>query len=137
MQLKADEIARIRATMEELKEHREPAGTSFYENLFRISPELRPMFREDMTGQGMKFLSTLAVIVDTIGDEARLDPKLDELGRDHAALGVRAEHYAPMREALMATMKQYLGGDFTPEVEAAWERAYGQIAGRMLAAGGG
>ena len=132
MEPSADDIARIRTTMEELRDHREPAGTDFYDNLFRIAPELGPMFREDMTGQGMKFMSTLAIIVDTMDDEAALAPKLEELGRDHAALGVEARHYAPMREALVETMKQHLGARFTPEVEAAWERAYDKIAARML-----
>ena len=43
--------------------------------------------------------------------------------------GVKAEHYAPVGEALLWTLGQGLGDGFTPEVKQAWTTAYTTLAG--------
>jgi len=134
MQLSEREIVLLRDTMAKLKAEAAPASTDFYDKLFRIAPDLRPMFGDDMEGQGMKFMSTLAVIVDAIDDEDALSDHLTRLGQGHSAFGVRAEHYTPLRQALIETMRAHLGGAFSSETEAAWTKAYDQMAERMLAA---
>lgn len=134
MDLTPDETERLKTSMAALKTGAEPAATDFYDRLFRIAPELRPMFREDMAEQGMRFMSTLGLIVDAVGDETALAEKLDALGEGHRGMGVRAEHFAPMKTALLATMHAHLGAGFTPETEAAWSKAYDQMAARMARA---
>jgi len=134
MHLSADDLTLIRSTMAELKANAEPASTDFYDRLFTIAPDLRPMFSDDLAGQGMKFMSTLSVIVDSLDDETALSPKLTQLGQGHRAFGVGEAHYAPMRQALIETMRAHIGSSFTPEAEGAWGRAYDQMAERMLAA---
>jgi hemoglobin-like flavoprotein len=46
--------------------------------------------------------------------------------------GVRAEHYAPVGQALIWTLQQGLGPDFTPEVQEAWLAAYGVLSSTMI-----
>jgi len=110
-------------------------GRIFYEHLFALAPELRPMFRSDLEGQGMKFLSTLHVLVDAFDDEEALRPQLRQLSEGHAAYGVKPEHFAPMGEALIRTMRDALGEDMPDETEQAWRRAYDQLAEEMVALG--
>ena len=39
------------------------AAALFYDRLFEVAPEVKPLFRGDMTGQGRKLMATLALVV--------------------------------------------------------------------------
>jgi hypothetical protein len=53
------------------------------------------------------------------------------LGRRHAAYGVKDEHYGTVGAALLWTLGEGLGADFTPEVKDAWTSVYGTLATTM------
>ncbi|MFC2970396.1 globin domain-containing protein [Acidimangrovimonas pyrenivorans] len=125
----------IRAGFAQLRQRLEPASVEFYEALFRRRPDLRGMFREDLAGQGMKFMTTLDTVVQSLDAPEALTEPMKVLGHTHAQLGVKAEHFAPMAEALIEVLRSNLGGEFTAEAEAAWRTAYDDLA-RMLIAGG-
>src|SRR6056297_799606 len=138
MDLTDREISLIRQSFARLKAENNtvrPFGDAFYARVFAHMPEARSLFRADMAGQGMQFLSTLHVVVDHLDDLDRIDRELRTLGEGHAAFGVRPEHYAPMGEALIETMRAAFGETFDPETEAAWRRAYTGLSRRMVAAG--
>ncbi len=137
MSLTETEIARIRQSFDRLREQktgRDPFGTDFYDRLFARAPETRALFREDLAEQGMRFLSTLAVIVGGLDRPDALDPQFERLAAGHRAYGVRPEHFAPMGEALRETMAATLGERYDAETDAAWARAYDLIAARVGAA---
>ncbi len=108
----------------------------FYENLFHREPELRAMFRADLSGQGMRFMSTLKTIVVALKDKEVLHSELKPLGEGHANLGVVAANFVPMGEALIDTFREILGREFTPEMENAWRKAYVEISKEMIERGG-
>ena len=56
---------------------------------------------------------------------------LRALARRHDRYGVREEHYASVGAALLWTLEQGLGPDFTPEVQEAWATAYGLLSSAM------
>ncbi len=91
------------------------------------------MFRGDMAGQGMQFMSTLAVILEHLDDPQALRPYLEWLAQGHAAYGVKPEHFHPMGQALIWTMRETLGERFPEGADAAWEAAYYLIACEMIA----
>lgn len=111
-------------------------STRFYDNIFARDPSLRAMFRDDLEGQGMRFMSTLRTIVDAIGTPGGLDAAMGELGQTHRILGVRQDQFDQMEEALMDTFRQLLGDGFTAELEEAWRKAYAEIAAAMISKGG-
>ncbi len=136
MTVAADQIARLRESFAELQATRTPPGDEFYRALFARAPELRPMFREDdLAGQGMKFMTTLGVLVADMDDPEKLAPREEELGRLHRTLGVHAAHFEPMGEALIDMLRNRLGARFTPETEAAWRAAYAELVARMVEKG--
>ena len=108
---------------------------AFYDTLFQHAPEMRSMFREDLEGQSMKFMTTLGVILTRLRDEDAVDESFQELGVKHAALGVQVRHFKPMENALIGTLMDELGTGFTSEVEALWRRAFQTIAERMIRRG--
>jgi nitric oxide dioxygenase len=106
----------------------------FYARLFDIAPEVCPMFKGEIGTQGRKFMATLNVAVSGLERFDELKPALAALARQHAAFGVREEHYAPLGEALIWALEQGLGDDFTPETKEAWSGVYWAIAETMKAA---
>ncbi|WP_270935389.1 globin family protein [Falsiroseomonas oryzae] len=107
----------------------EPAAAIFYEKLFALDPGLRPLFAgADMHAQGRKLMAAIGFVVANLRTPESLLPAVAELGRRHAAYGVRAAHYATVGTALLATLEEGLGPHFTPAVRNAWAAAYGLLA---------
>ncbi len=106
----------------------EQAAGLFYDRLFTLDPSLRPMFRGDISEQGKKLMTTLAVAVNGLKRPEKIVPTVLHLGRKHAGYGVRPEHYAVVGEALLWTLDKGLGDAFTLETEEAWTSAYTLLA---------
>jgi len=133
MPLSDDQLALIRQSFDILRRDLAPSSTFFYDDLFTRAPELRSLFRDDLAGQGMKFMSTLAVIIDNLHTPDALAARYSDLGALHKRLGVTAEMFAPMGEALVATIHNALGERDTIEIDAAWRVAFADMAAALLA----
>lgn len=132
MKLSDSVIALLRESFRLLQCEEDAASERFYERLFAIAPDLRPMFPADMSEQGMKFMSTLGVILDNLDRPDAVAPSLDNLAKGHAAYGVRPEHFRPMGQALIETMRETLGEALPVGAESAWRTAYDQFASEMV-----
>jgi hemoglobin-like flavoprotein len=53
------------------------------------------------------------------------------LGKRHVAYGVKPEDYDSVGAALLWTLEQGLGDDFTPDTKEAWATVYGLVATTM------
>jgi hemoglobin-like flavoprotein len=95
------------------------------------SPALRPFFKGDMAEQGRKLMSMIGVAVANLGKLDVIVPAVRDLGRRHVGYGVRQAHYDTVGTALVWTLEQGLGDDFTPETRQAWVEAYTILAGTM------
>ncbi len=110
------------------------AAAIFYERLFEIAPEVRPLFHGNMAEQRRKLMTTLGVVVNGLKNLDAVLPAARELAVRHVRYGVKPAHYAPVGEALIWTLDRGLGADFTSEVRSAWLAAYGALSGVMIAA---
>jgi hemoglobin-like flavoprotein len=77
-----------------------------------------------MEAQGRKFWQMLAEIVRVLDEPDQLVSELAALGRKHVGYGVTDGQYEMVGAALLWTLEQALGPDFTPEVRDAWSEAY-------------
>jgi len=137
MALTDRQIALIRESFTALRDDPKPKSLDFYEAFFARAPELREMFRtDDLAGQGMRFMSTLGMIVDNLEHPGALAERFADLGNAHRAMGVKADHFAPMGAALNDTMAQTLGDGFTQEAREAWEAAFAQVSQEIIDRGG-
>lgn len=100
------------------------AATLFYGRLFELDPSLKPLFKGDMQEQGKKLMQMLAIAVNSLRDPDTLIPAVRNLGVRHINYGVQDSHYETVGEAILWTLEQGLGDDFTPEVKAAWTEVY-------------
>jgi hemoglobin-like flavoprotein len=107
------------------------AAMLFYQRLFEIAPELRSMFRGDMTEQRKKLMQMLTAAVKGLDRLEQLVPVVEDLGRRHAGYGVEDRHYDTVGEALLWTLEMGLGAAFTADVKDAWATVYGVLATTM------
>jgi len=110
------------------------AGTAadlFYARLFELAPEVRSLFPEDLSEQKKKLMGMLGTAVGSLHKLEAILPAVVDLGKRHKGYGVTTAHYAPVGAALLWTLEQGLGADFTPEVKAAWTETYTTLAGAM------
>jgi hemoglobin-like flavoprotein len=112
------------------------AAALFYARLFTLDPSLRPLFRGDMQEQGRKLMQMLQVAVSGLDRLDKLVPAVQALGQRHVQYRVQPEHYATVGEALIWTLEQGLGPDFTEETRAAWVEVYLTLATTMQTAMG-
>ena len=110
------------------------AAALFYQNLFTAAPRLQPLFKGNIEDQGRKLMQMLDAAVSQLDDLDTLVPILQGLARRHVDYGVQEEHYAIVGAALLKTLEQGLGEEFTPPVRAAWVEVYGVVSDVMTQA---
>jgi hemoglobin-like flavoprotein len=104
------QIALVQQSFAKVLPIRETAAALFYDRLFAIDPSTRPLFRRDMID------------------------RIRGLARRHVQYGVTDAHYASVGAALLWTLEQGLGADFTAEVQDAWATAYHMLSSTMMEA---
>ena len=125
------QIALVQSTFEKIRPISQAAAEMFYGRLFELEPSLRPLFSEDMKEQERKLMATLEIMAKGLSVQEVILPALQELGKRHVRYGVKPEHYGTVASALLWTLDQGLGEEFTLDVREAWIEAYTLMAGVM------
>ena len=128
------QIALVRESFAKVVPIREQAAALFYDRLFVIDPSTRPLFRGDIKSQGDKLMAAIGAAVKSLDHFETMLDDLRALAQRHGRYGVREEHYASVGTALLWTLEQGLGIDFTLEMREAWATAYGLLSSTMIAA---
>ena len=108
-----------------------------FQKLFELCPESKMLFgfpedtdpnseallKNDLFKKHASFLlSMIGKMVGMLGHEDEvLEKDLVEVGKKHVTYGVQANMFPKMTAALIATMKELQGGEFTEEEERAWD----------------
>ena len=130
--LSANDIALVRASFAKVLPIKDAAADLFYDRLFEIAPQLRPMFPSDLDEQKKKLMAMLGTAVSGLSRLDTLMPAVRALGRRHAGYGVKPQHFTPVGAALLWTLEKGLGAAFTPEVKDAWATAYIVLSTTMI-----
>jgi hemoglobin-like flavoprotein len=125
------QVQLVQASFSNVRLMADAAARLFYHRLFTLEPALKPLFRSDITEQGRKLMAMLGFAVRGLARPEAILPGLAELGRRHAGYGVEDRHYAIVGSALLWTLEQGLGEEFTDELKQAWADAYELIASAM------
>ena len=127
-----EQITLVQQSFSKVAPISEQAAALFYDRLFEIAPELKPMFKGDMAEQRKKLMATLAVVVGGLSNLETVLPAASALAKKHVGYGVKSEHYAPVGAALLWTLEQGLGSAWTSELKDAWVEAYTTLSGYMV-----
>ena len=127
-----DHIKLIQDSFAKVSPLADTTAALFYKRLFEIAPEVKPLFRGDMTEQGRKLMKTLIVVVNGLGNLDSILPAASALAKNHVAYGVRPTHYAPVGEALLWALERGLGSAWSPDLRNAWSAAYATLSNFMI-----
>jgi hemoglobin-like flavoprotein len=129
--LTANQKRLVKTSFESLEEYSDSVVQLFYGRLFEIAPQVRPLFRVDITNQSRKLLDMLTTIVSAIDNFEDLRPRLEELGFKHVAYGAKPEHYDALRVALLWAMGSALELEFDKDTKAAWGHLLEMVSSAM------
>jgi nitric oxide dioxygenase len=127
-----DQVQLVKSTFAEVIKIKDKAGRLFYERLFTIAPETKPLFKGDIAEQSRKLMDTLALAIGMLRDMPKFVDTLQALALRHVKYGVKNDHYAKVGAALLWTLEQGLGSAFTPKAREAWTALYGAVAKIMM-----
>ncbi len=129
--MNAEQITLVQNSFEKVLPIAETAAELFYGRLFEIDPATKHLFKGDMQEQGRKLMDTLEIVAKGLSVPEVILPAVKQLAQRHVGYGVKDEHYSTVGEALIWTLEQGLGEDFTPDVREAWTEAYTYFADVM------
>jgi hemoglobin-like flavoprotein len=125
------QVQLVQESFEQVKPIVNVAADLFYDRLFELDPNLRPLFKSDLGQQKHNLMTTLAFAVAGLNKPDKILPAVRQLGARHVGYGVGDHHYQTVGAALLWTLGQGLGEQFTPQVEEAWTAAYTLLAKTM------
>lgn len=106
----------------------------FYEILFEQYPASRSLFgRNSRKKQEEMLAQALVAVVEHLEDAPWLQNTLGALGAKHVGYGVTPEMYDWVGDALLATLAETIGEDWTAAHLDNWSQAYGVIVSLMRA----
>jgi hemoglobin-like flavoprotein len=129
--ISSSQVALVTSSWEKVSGIKDQAADLFYDRLFTIAPEVKPMFPSDMGEQKQKLMAMLATAVAGLTNIEALIAPLKKLGAQHATYGTKDEHYDAVASALLWTLEEGLGEAFTSDVKAAWTDVYLVLASVM------
>lgn len=108
------------------------AMVRFYDHLFAIAPETRHFFSEDNTKQSEKLAYTLGFLVVNLRRLEEIRDAIEDLGRFHNRLQIEDSHYGHLKIALIETIKEIMGANYTEDVGAAWDSVLEYVSNIMI-----
>jgi len=107
------------------------AAEIFYNKLFELDPNLKPLFKGDMKEQGKKLMTMIATAVKGLDKPASIIGAVEDLGKRHVGYGVKDAHYDTVGQALLYTLEVGLGSEWNSEVQEAWTTLYVDLSTTM------
>jgi hemoglobin-like flavoprotein len=77
-----------------------------------------------MKEQGAKLMKTIGIAVSSLTKLDEIVPVVQDLGKRHVGYGVTDSMYDTVGEALLWTLGEGLGDDFTEDTKSAWTETY-------------
>jgi methyl-accepting chemotaxis protein len=128
------DVASLKQSFYMISLKKEEFAHSFYQRLFTYYPAVAPLFAyTNMKRQENSLMATLAAVVAGVERGDNLIPTVQKLGTKHHQYGVKPEYYPLVGSVLLETFHEYLGQNFTTQMQDAWNQAYELISEQMIA----
>jgi hemoglobin-like flavoprotein len=128
----SDDATVIAETLERVASKVNDPMPLIFKRLFAEQPDVEALFIRDKGGlvRGQMFQVTVESLLDFLGDRA-YGANLIQIERvNHQGLGVEPEVFDTFYVTVMATFKDILDAEWTPEMETAWTRVIGALVSR-------
>ena len=122
-----DDIAQVQESWRKIDPVKEIAAELFYARLFELDTQMRNVCGDDRKERHKRFAQVVGATVRGLARVDMLLPAVREFGMRHPLPGETEQHHANVASALLWMLEKSLRKDFTPEVKAAWIKAYGML----------
>ncbi len=126
-----EKISLVKSSWAKVTPITDTAAELFYGKLFELDPSLKSMFTSDMKEQGRKLMAMINTAVNSLDRLDAIVPAVQALGERHGGYGVKDKDYDTVAAALIWTLGQGLGENFTDDVKDAWVETYTILATTM------
>lgn len=109
-------------------------GDVFYSRLFVKTPHVKHLFKSSKAEQSKKLIDMISMIIGRLDRLNEITEEIKQLAIRHVQYGVKPAHYVLVGDALLWTLQQGLGNDWTPDVQEAWVKCYTTLSDTMIAA---
>lgn len=135
MALTYKESQLVKSTIPFLREHGESVSDIVYNTLIKRHPQLNNTLNLIHLKDG-RLAQALTVVIlrfaSNINNVYELIPKLERISNKHCTLGIKPEHYPLLGEILIEAFQELMGPALTPEMAAAWAKAYKVLSNMLI-----
>lgn len=120
--LTLDQKHRLRKSFALLERQSHVAALVFYQNLFKLDPELRSSFDADIESRAYTLMDKLANALSLLEKPDELTPALEDLGSKHLEYNSSDDNFKNVAQALLQMLSNVLGKSLDDETQQAWVR---------------
>jgi hemoglobin-like flavoprotein len=117
----------LQSSLHVMLEDQDKFAEAFYNRVFNIAPDVKNLFKKNITDQGRLLTHMLGGIVYSLSRPEYLELGLKKLGESHNKYGVEPEHYPVVKQAMMETIEESLGDLKTDKTMRAWSAALDKV----------
>jgi class 3 adenylate cyclase/ferredoxin/hemoglobin-like flavoprotein len=117
----------LQSSLHVMLEDQDKFAEAFYNRVFNIAPDVKNLFKKNITDQGRLLTHMLGGIVYSLSRPEYLELGLKKLGESHNKYGVEQEHYPVVKQAMMETIEESLGDLKTDKTMRAWSAALDKV----------
>lgn len=108
------------------------AGELFYGRLFDVAPQVKPLFKGEITIQAKMLTEMITYVVNKLDKLGDIIGEVQALAVRHKGYGTKPEHYTAVGESLLWTLEKGLGARWNNELKDAWVAAYATLSRTMI-----
>jgi hemoglobin-like flavoprotein len=124
----------IKESLKKILESDRVFGEMFYEVFFDHCPEAKPYFAEtDMDRQALVLTMVLTLVEQHYNNDfTAVDEYLQHIGTRHADRGIAKYLYTPWRDAILKTLEQFHGDEWSTHLAEQWGDAIETVTETMF-----
>lgn len=121
----------VKNCIDEIAGGKEELSRLFYRELFHLDINFKKVFPGNIVFLNRKFFNMLAALQNAKYLE-NIAESVVKLGERHLIkYGAQIEFFDTVKQALLSALEHYLGDRFTPDLKAAWNEVFDDVAGIM------
>lgn len=128
-----EQIQLVQESFDRVFPVKDDLSATFYAELFRVAPAVRPLFAEDMTAQRLKLSDTLSYVIRNLDRPEVIEETVVGLARRHVKYGAKPDHFAAVGMALVHALQTHMPGGLDEQAADAWLNAYSLVSDMMIA----
>lgn len=133
--LSTQDIEIVKSTIPILEQGGVAITAHFYDRMFQANPELKNVFNMSNQHTGSQRIALFEAILayaKNIDNLAVLKTAVERIAQKHTSFDIQPDQYQIVGHHLIETFRELVPEQFTPEVEQAWTKAYGVLAGVFI-----